>query len=30
MCDSCGKVFDRVVVERHNPGVVDPQMHLRV
>jgi len=30
MCDSCGKVFDQVVVERHNPGVVEPQMHLHV
>jgi transposase-like protein len=30
ICDSCGKVFDQVVVERHNPGVVDPQMHLHV
>ena len=28
MCDSCGKVFDHVVVERHNPGVVEPQMRL--
>jgi hypothetical protein len=28
MCDSCGKVFDQVVVELHNPGVVDPQMNL--
>jgi hypothetical protein len=28
MCDSCGKVFDQVVVERHNPGLVDPQMKL--
>ena len=23
LCDSCGKVFDQVVVERHNPGVAD-------
>ena len=30
LCDSCGKVFDHVVVERHNPGVADPQMTLRV
>jgi hypothetical protein len=30
MCDSCGKVFDQVVVERHNPGVADPQMQLRM
>ena len=28
LCDSCGKVFDLAVVERHNPGVVDPQMRL--
>ena len=30
LCDSCGKVFDHVVVERHNHGVADPQMTLRV
>jgi len=30
LCDSCGKVFDHVVVERHNPGIPDPQMTLRV
>jgi transposase-like protein len=30
MCDSCGKVFDFVVVERHNPGLVQPQMELKV
>jgi hypothetical protein len=30
MCDSCGKVFDLVVVERHNPGVVDPRMQLQL
>ncbi len=29
MCDSCGKVFDHEVVERHNPGV-ESQMTLRV
>ena len=28
LCDSCGKVFDFEVVERHNPGLVEPQMHL--
>jgi transposase-like protein len=28
LCDSCGKVFDQVVVERHNPGVVEQQMTL--
>jgi hypothetical protein len=27
MCDSCGKVFDHAVVERHNPGV-EGQMTL--
>ncbi len=30
ICDSCGKVFDHVVVARHNPGTADPQMQLRV
>jgi hypothetical protein len=30
MCDSCGKVFDAEVVERHNPGVIPPQMELRL
>jgi len=30
MCESCGKVFDQVVVERHNPGVADPQMQLEL
>ena len=30
LCDSCGKVFDVVVVARHNPQLVDPQMTLRV
>jgi hypothetical protein len=30
LCGSCGKVFDPVVVERHNPGVVGPQMTLRI
>jgi hypothetical protein len=30
MCDSCGKVFDHVMVERHNPGLVDPQLTLRM
>jgi hypothetical protein len=30
MCDSCGKVFDQVVVELHNPGLVEPQMNLHV
>jgi hypothetical protein len=28
MCESCGKVFDLVVVERHNPGQVDRQLTL--
>jgi len=27
MCDSCGKVFDHAVVERHNPGV-EAQLRL--
>lgn len=30
MCDSCGKVFDAEVVERHNPGVIPPQMELKL
>ena len=30
MCDSCGKVFEAEIVERHNPGLVQPQMALRV
>jgi transposase-like protein len=30
LCDSCGKVFDFVVVERHNPGLVEPQMELKL
>jgi len=30
LCGSGGKVFDPVVVERHNPGVINPQMALRV
>ena len=30
MCDSCGKVFDLAVVERHNPGQVDQQMTLKL
>lgn len=30
LCDSCGKVFDIEVVERHNPGLVERQMDLRV
>jgi hypothetical protein len=30
MCDSCGKVFDLAVVERHNPGLVEPQMRIDV
>jgi hypothetical protein len=30
MCDSCGKVFDLAVVERHNPGQVDHQMALKL
>ena len=28
LCDSCGKVFDQVVVERHNPGMAVQQMTL--
>jgi hypothetical protein len=27
-CDSCGKVFDWAVVERRNPGCLDPQLRL--
>jgi transposase-like protein len=32
MCDSCGKVFDLAVVERHNPGLqlFEPQLHMDV
>jgi transposase-like protein len=30
LCDSCGKVFDEVVVSRHNPGLIEPQMSLRM
>jgi hypothetical protein len=32
MCDSCGKVFDLAVVERHNPGLqlLEPQLHMDV
>jgi hypothetical protein len=30
MCDSCGKVFEFAIVERHNPGLVDPQLRLRL
>jgi predicted RNA-binding Zn-ribbon protein involved in translation (DUF1610 family) len=30
MCVSCGKVLDLAVVERHNPGLVDPQLSLNV
>jgi predicted RNA-binding Zn-ribbon protein involved in translation (DUF1610 family) len=28
ICDSCGKVFDWIVVARRNPGCVDPQLEL--
>jgi len=28
LCDTCGKVFDLDVVERHNPGLIEPQMRL--
>ncbi|HVI18398.1 MAG TPA: hypothetical protein VM712_08470, partial [Gaiellales bacterium] len=32
MCDSCGKVLDLAVVERHNPGLqlFEPQLHMDV
>ncbi len=30
MCDSCGKVFDLAVIERHNPGQVEHQMTLKL
>jgi transposase-like protein len=30
LCDSCGKVFDIEVVERHNPGLVERQIGLGV
>jgi len=28
MCDSCGKVFDEVVVQRHNPDMAGQQMRM--
>jgi hypothetical protein len=27
-CDSCGKVFDYEVVDRRNPGCLDPQLRI--